>query len=224
MADIPNRDSLEARLARILARLQRAQMARLLELLGDPPNMANVPQSFWDETGKELQQALGPFLEQVYLDQAGLLMASIPIGVDWALINTAAVNWARAYTFDLVSGITATTRQALQTSVSAYFERGQTIGELERSISGLYGPVRSEMIAVTEVTRASSQGELQIAEDLRKEGVEMIAIWETSADEKVCPICAPRNGKKEGDGWRDPPPAHPRCRCWINHELPKVRR
>jgi len=49
-----------------------------------------------------------------------------------------------------------------------------------------------------------------------------VEVWQTRNDEIVCPICGPRHGKEEGDGWTkdDGPPAHPRCRCWTNHVLP----
>ena len=224
MADLPNRDELERQLARKLGGLQRAQLGRLLEALGDPPKIDNVPSSFWDEVGRELAGIIAPFLEDIYLQQAKRLMEKNPVGVDWALVNEKAIEWASRYTFDLVRNINTVSRRAIQKAVSAYFERGQTIGDLEKALSGLFGPVRAEMIAVTEITRAASQGEMSFVDDLKAMGIEMIVKWATNRDELVCPICAPRNGKKQGDGWDAPPPAHPRCRCWLNSELPKVNR
>jgi hypothetical protein len=224
MADLTNRDELERKLARELGKLQRAQLMRLLEHLGDPPKIENVPAAFWDEVGRELAAVVRPLLQNIYLDQAQSLMGSQPIGVDWALVNERASTWARQYTFDLVRGINQTTRQALQAAVSGFFEEGLTIGDLEDRISGLFGPVRAEMIAVTEVTRAAVEGERSLAAELFNQGIQMIEVWQTSNDELVCPICAPKDGKAEGDGWskNDGPPAHPRCRCWTNHELPQV--
>ena len=217
MAEIPNRDELEAQLARKLGKLSRAQMGRLLELLGDPPRVENVPPTFWDEAGKEMVAALSPFLEKVYLEQARRMLDDLPIGVDWALVNKRAVEWASRYTFDLVRGINDTTRDALQANVARYFEQGLTIGDLEDSIAGLFGPVRAEMISVTEITRASTEGERAIAAELAEQGIVMRPVWNTSNDELVCPICEPRNQETiEGD---DYPPAHPRCRCSTSHEL-----
>ena len=60
--EIPNREELEAALAKALARLQKAQLTRLLEYLGDPPRIENVPEAFWAEVGKELLDVLRPFL------------------------------------------------------------------------------------------------------------------------------------------------------------------
>lgn len=217
MADIPNRDELERKLARTLGRLQRSQMARLLEYMGDPPSLDRVPPEFWDEIGGELADALRPFLGTVYTEAAQRMIESGPVGVSWELVNQRAADWARQYTFELVRGINEHTREALQRAVSGYFEQGQTIGELEEQISGLFGPVRASMISVTEVTRASTQGELAVAEELRREGISMTPVFQTNADELVCDLCSPRNGQVIEDGMY--PPLHVNCRCWTNHVL-----
>jgi len=36
----------------------------------------------------------------------------------------------------------------------------------------------------------------------------------------VCPICGPKHNREIKDGQY--PPAHPRCRCWVNHEIPDM--
>lgn len=234
MSDIENRDELERRLARKLGKLNRVQLGRLLEYLGDPPLIANVPASFWDEAGMELAQALAPFLEEVYIEQSLELMNSQPIGIDPALINWNAVNWATDYTFDLVKGIDETSRQTLQRVVGDYYEKGQTMGAafdelakaesyntLTRRLERTWSPARAEMIAVTEITRAATEGERMIARELNKEGVQMIPIWHTNNDALVCSICAPRNGQEIKDDLY--PPAHPRCRCWIGYTAEFLR-
>jgi len=50
----------------------------------------------------------------------------------------------------------------------------------------------------------------------------------TAEDEKVCPVCAPLDGKiKKDGGWMskgtliERPPAHPNCRCQTVVELTK---
>ena len=219
MSDILNRDELERRLARQLGKLNRVHLARLIEYLGDPPRVENVPMSFWDEAGIEQASVLGPFLEDTYVQQSLELMNSQPIGVDWAVVNQNAVDWARDYTFNLVRGINDHSRMALQSTVSAYYERGQTTGELVSRLSGIWSPTRAEMIAVTEITRAASEGERAMVRELNKQGVQMVPIWQTNNDSLVCPICGERHGKEITDGMY--PPAHPRCRCWVNHEYPK---
>ena len=196
-------------------------MARLLEYLGDPPRFENVPPEFWDEAGRELLQALSPFGERVYLDSARRMLETVSIGVDWGLVNQAAFDWAETYTYDLVRGINDTSRQALQRAVSSYYRDQLTQGDLRNRLSSIFGPVRAEMIARTEVTRAAVEGERATVREIEKEGIRMVEVWQTRNDEIVCPICGPRHGKREGDGWtkNDGPPAHPRCRCWTIHEF-----
>ena len=241
-ADVRNRDKLERELAYKLGRQQRSWFRRLLGQLGDVPQYENISTSFWITIGKELAGLIGPFLEEIFLDQARDLMLSQPIGVDWALVNEGAISFVRDYTFELVKGTNRHSQNTLREAIEAYFERDpdvRNIGDLQRSISHLYGPTRAEAIAVTEITRASAEGEYQIAKDLRSQGVDMIAFWQTSEDELVCPICAPLNDrqasgfdvlgkpywihpdpKHEGKTFKHP--AHPRCRCWPRHELPKI--
>ena len=217
MTDIPNRDKLERKLARILGDVNKAHMARLIELLGDPPDITRVPPTFWEQAGEELRQALTPFLEQVYLDQAAELMAATPSAIDWALVNEAAVQWAQAYSFEFVPGITSTSQRVLQTAVSAYFDQGLTIGDLTQRIESIFGSRRAEMIAVTEITRAASEGEQQIVRELAKQGINLKPIWQTNNDDLVCPLCGPRHNNEITDNQY--PPLHPKCRCWVNHEI-----
>ena len=231
MADVPGRDDLERRLARLLSRFLSAYGGRLLEKLGEPPNLSNIPFDFWDNEGKELAKILGPFGQDIFLEMAQDLMASQPVGVEWALVNEAAIRWIKDYSFDMVGKINEHTRSALDRALTNYFEQGQTIGELQQSVSPLFGPTRAEAIAVTEISRAANWGEFATVGELRKEGINLIANWETSDDEVVCPICRPLDGRKadsyDADGhptWVHPnsgkeyslDPAHPRCRCWRN--------
>lgn len=166
-----------------------------------------------------------------------LLRANPAIGVDWALVNEAASEWSRRYTYDLVRGITDHTREALQRAVGDFFEEGLTRGDLEGRLSSLFGPVRAEMIAVTEVTRAAAEGQQGLVSEVAAQGIEMVDAWSTRNDELVCPICGPLHGR-DADGygpgrtpyWIHPlsgqryekPPAHPRCRCSDEWRLPST--
>lgn len=217
--EVRRRDYWEARLLRRLRLALNGQYAAVVKLLGDPPRLENIPASFWVTADAEFIRQVRPVLEGVFLQQAADMIVSVPVGVDWALVNAEAVTWAKRYTFDLVKGISETTRSQLQDIISKAFEQDLTRGELEDLIGEIYGPVRAEMIASTEVTRASVQGEVAIQKELASQGINMVEVWQTNADELVCDICGPNNGKKQGDGWDEPPPAHPRCRCWINLEM-----
>lgn len=148
--------------------------------------------------------------------------------IDWDAVNTDALRFAETYTYELVNGINATSREFLQREISAWIESGEPLPKLVERIdsSGMFGEMRSQMIAVTEVTRAYTQGNL-IA--WKESGVVDGKRWETVNDEKVCPVCGPMEGKEVGlyddfilpDGKEvDGPPAHVRCRCRV---MPVVR-
>ena len=216
MADLPGRSSFEQRMARILGRLLGAQMGRLLELMGDPPSLDNVPADFWDQSGRELQAAIAPMVRDVYLTQAAEVLSDTPLGVEWGTVNTAASEWAASASFDLIRGLNETSRRAVQQAVSRFFTDQQTIGDLREQLTGVFGPVRADMIASTEVTRAAVEGERALIRDLERQGVQFVPTWRTSEDERVCPLCGPRADQAIMDGQY--PPIHPRCRCWVTHE------
>lgn len=226
MPDKPlDRAEQEKAYARLMAKLLKTYGGHLLEKLGDPPDLANLGAEFWDAEARTLVKALSPFGERVYLDAARQLMEQTPVQVEWGLINQRAIDWASSYTFELVKGINDTTRDALQVAVSKFFEEEMTRGQLEDYVSPLFGPVRAEMIAVTEVTRAAARGEDAIVAELAANDIHMITTWGTDNDELVCDICMPLDGREANgrDGnnepyWIHPDtgeevrlPAHPRC-------------
>jgi hypothetical protein len=160
------------------------------------------------------------------------------VGVDWTQINEAAASWAEKYTYDLVRQITETTAEQLQQAVGLFFrERGMTRAQLERMI--LQGPGgvtdltlpngriipasrRAEWIAVTETTRAYTEGEIAAAGEtgmLRHEPTDkppkhvgcrcditpavrddgsLTWRWQTLNDDKVCELCLPLHDKDVG--------------------------
>lgn len=221
MSEVVNRDELERRLARAVGKEQRAELEKLLAYLGNPPRLEAVPQSYWENGWKNMAAVIEPILLDIYLEQAEASIANSVIGVSWDLVNKRAADWARQYTYDLVHNLDRNTRQGLQATISAFYEDGLTLGELESRLSRWFSPVRSEMIAVTETTRAATESEKQIADLIYSEsGVRMIPVWQTANDELVCPVCGPKHDQPIVDG--EYPPAHPRCRCWTVHEYPKV--
>ena len=230
--DFVNREEIERKLARLVGRGLGSELDKLLGFLGDPPRLENVPPEYWQNGWRTIQREVEPVLLDTYLTQATNVMLTVGIGVSLDNINHHAVNWARTHTEevlremwrnrrDITAEMLANARQVGEIIAEGY-EQGLTIAEIRDRLSYLYSPVRAEMIAVTETTRAVVEGEKAYVEQLEREtGQRMIPIWMTANDERVCPICAPRNEKPILNS-TDFPPAHPRCRCGVGWEFPKV--
>jgi len=115
---------------------------------------------------------------------------------------------------EVATGISYHTRQAWKNKKS----RGQLETPEQRTefAQVYYGRTRAEMIAMTEVNRARSIGQLIATQWLRRKGIEIELIWMTAADERVCPVCNPLHQTPRRVWSRvipGGPPAHPRCRC-----------
>lgn len=216
MPPVRNRETVEARMARVIGKVNREAQERIAELLGDKPSMDNLTPDVWREIQGMYDRALLPQLETIFNDAADAMVETASAGVEWDLINRRAAEWARTATNELVRGITDNSRAIIQDSVSDFYNDRLTLGDLQARLSRTFGSRRAESIAITETTRAAAQGEAAYAAELRKQGVVLVAIWNTANDSRTCSICGPRDGKKQGDGWEDYPPAHPRCRCGIS--------
>ena len=88
----------------------------------------------------------------------------------------------------------------------------------EDSLAGLISPLFDTNRAQLVIDNAFTQG-IYDATDmferrLKSKGVTYIKVWRTARDERVCPICAPMEGKPESEWGGLSIPAHHRCRCW----------
>lgn len=218
MVALSNRDDLEARLTRLLGKAGREATELITSALGDPPDANKLTPELLKQLEDTYSGALLAELERVFVAGAEALIEDVGVGVDWALINQAAADWSRQYTYNLVRGISDNSRQFLQQSVSDFYSTGMTNAQLSERIARLFGAQRAESISITEVTRAAVEGERAMVAEIERAGLRMVAVWHSVEDDRVCPICSPRDGKKYGDGWNNYPPAHPRCRCFVSHE------
>lgn len=216
MPELNNRDDFESRIATAMQTVFNEQMNSLLDKLGDPPSLDNLTPEDWQAVADDYARVLTQELERVYIVSAEAFEENLAYNVDDGIVNSAARDWARQYSFDLVSGIMDTTRTQLQNAVGDFFEQSMTFEELRAKLSRTFSPVRAEMIARTEVTRAAVEGEKVIAEELQKQGVTGQYRHQTRNDERVCPICGPRHDQIITDGVF--PPLHIRCRCFVNWE------
>lgn len=174
----------------------------------------------------EAAAALLRVLGQAARDGVSLFGEMVRLELDWSLVNSEAAEWARRYAYTLVRAIDDVTRAALRQAVAAFIETpGMTLADVAAALP-LAGP-RAELVAVTEVTRAYAEGQKLAGERMAAQfpDVAVRKRWFTNRDDRVCPICAPlhnqevdRQAKFSSAGIAlELPPAHPRCRCWIDY-------
>jgi hypothetical protein len=220
------RDEDERRMLRLLKARLNGQFDDVMSLLGDPPDMNNLTDEFWTTEAGRMLADVRPELERLAMRAtvAASAVASIPVIWDEAVIFAEAARRAASYGYDLIRGITDNTRQAVQEAVRRFVETpGRTIGQLRDELTPIFNERRAQTIAVTETTRAYSEGSELVRQQLGGSGINMEKMWRTSGDERVCPICGPNNDKPERE-WTQvsgPPPAHPNCRCWVTLRVPR---
>lgn len=220
------KDKAETRLQAIIERrfaMQRRALLALIERHWPARKAAPDPEmpGFWNEVDGILSSpdldantaALVRALSDFAADGIGIAAEQIAITLDYTLTNSKAAAWARQYAYDLISDIDDVTRSTLRNVISTFADvPGMTIGDVVDRLP--YDETRAERIAVTEVTRAYSEADRLVGEQLREEypDVPAVTTWYTNNDDLVCPVCAPKNGKRVED---ERPPAHPNCRCWV---------
>lgn len=140
-----------------------------------------------------------------------LLNVQMP-DVDYDLLNEAAHLYAQNHTFSLVSGITQTSQRALQDAFTEWIASGRPLPALTDGLASMFGPVRADMIAATEITRVYANSNIMAWREL---GVDAQR-FQTAVDDVVCPRCSPFAGKEYPLGdVEHTPPIHVRCRCYL---------
>lgn len=219
-APVAQRDKFEREMERKLGRIWKEQRDELMRLLGDPPSLSNVPQSYWNNVGAAIRKVIAPIFEEIFREQATALITQVGIGVDWALINSRAADWALTHTVNFITGIQNTERQTIADLINKFFSSEWSLEDLAGRINSfLFDSRRASQIAITEVTRAAVQAEVATVNILEAEYrfLNFKPFWITANDDRVCEICGPRH-MKEIDG-EDFPPAHVNCRCEVFYDM-----
>lgn len=195
---------------------------------------------FWQNEQRLLWSAVEPLAMAALLagaeGAARLLPAEIAPLVNWDFFNESAIRYLSQYRLDTVAGITDTTRRQAIAAIEDWMRSGAKLDALRMRLRPLFGETRADMIAITEVTRTFAEGNLRL---WASTGVVGGKRWMTAVDERVCPVCAPLHGRlvqvDAGFGYTaselesevlrkalghvgsefNAPPAHPRCRCWL---------
>lgn len=179
-----------------------------------------VNETFWESQAELLYDLLFPVMVRMGKKAArnGYAMLQAQVGIDWALVNEAVIAWAKRYTAEVVAQITQTSMSAFTGAFGPWAQSGQPLSALIDALAPYYGPVRAEMVAVTETTRAFATGNVLA---WQQSGVVDGIRWMTGQDKDVCEeICVPLDGEVGTfDGGIGPdglfPPAHVNCRCYL---------
>lgn len=213
------RMGLEESFAAALLRALRRQLRLLIPVEATDEMIRTAPQRV-EETSSGVKDTLRKWLiagSVLGLAVGDEQLATVGIGFDWGLANQHAADWASRHSGELIRGINRTTQGRVQTAVSDFFENADTLPDLRRELTPIFGERRAQTIAQTETTQAAAEG-AEIG--FRASGVVEKWTWATAADERVCPICAPLEGVtvNVGDEFAPgikKPYAHVNCRCWV---------
>jgi SPP1 gp7 family putative phage head morphogenesis protein len=125
-------------------------------------------------------------------------------------------------------------KQAVQQAVERWYGNGEPLSALIDDLQPAFSKKRARLIAATETTRASAQGNLL---GYKESGVVTGLVFKTAKDEHVCAFCGGLDGKIvsiEGGSFYDEltpelqsklkrrfdvPPVHPNCRCRISAQV-----
>lgn len=176
-----------------------------------------VSTDFWRTEAAILSDIVFELVEETALQAtesgAALLqeLLGVAVRVDYEFLATAAVEYAQGYSFELVSMLTETGQQALQQEFADWIASGDPLSSLIDDLSKMFGPVRADMIGVTETTRIFFDSNVLAWN--RYEVKEFR--FNTAFDDIVCLICEPDHGKvfalQDSANYA---PRHVRCRCW----------
>lgn len=223
-----SRSDWEVEISRGIVQKGRGWIDEILAGLGDPPDEANLSSGIWQQMERELTALLYAGLEAAFQDAALDLVLEAGFEVDWSMVNQAAADFARANAYTASRYCTETTHKIVGDLVGRFYREGWDLAKLQKELMAAgFPPVRANLIAITEVTKASSEAARFAARLGMQAGGEqvLVAEWMTMADERVCPTCGPLHGMQVQDGQPfthprtgeqiDQPPAHPACRCMI---------
>lgn len=225
--ELANRDALEAKFAGRLGSLAARHRSQLRTLLGNPPDVRRVPETFWLRVQREQEDEMTALLLLIFLASGDEHATAAGVNVTRELVvqaEGAGVDFARKRASLVSTGFVQHSRDMLQTAGERWARSGGDIPatDIDGTLDSLFGDRRIGGVAANETTQAQYSGADYIIRDTV--GVSELDTWFTRTDGLVCEICAPLH-REPRSVWetRFPqgPPAHPWCRCWIEYGFEK---
>lgn len=223
MPDLPNRAEFERQLTRELTRAFNSAKREMTRWLGrrgmTTSDLATMPPDVLAELEANMTRIFSTTLDDVFVSAAQNFAGIMGFAIDDDLLRDRANQWASTYAPTLAKSMTRNIRIRL----SGIAQRSPGVPMDNALIAGIIASVLSlskvVQTAVTETTNAISQGEQVVQDDIRRQQAQVESIWYSQLDERTCPVCGARHGKRMGEGWTIPPPAHPNCRCYIGYRI-----
>lgn len=211
MPDLPIRLSRERELSAAVLLVLQAEQERLLR---------NPRGADWVAFQRRLAAAIVTDLAATHYAATVQLSQQAGLSFNAPRSEAESQQWAMRYADALATAIVGNTRAQVQEL--------QDRDALAAALLLLMGEDRALGIGITETTRAITAGESGVVYRYEREtGQQVGTLWKTEGDGKVCEICGPLEGQPV-DVYRivspSGPPAHPRCRCWLEYEFGSIRR
>lgn len=235
--ELPNRYALQGDFAERLGALTTRQRQRLRELMGDPPNPSNVPESFWIEVEREAQAEMLAALYLIFLE-AGAFHGGNRLALDsdataFALYRSATTAGSYAKTarsqFGTLAGKMLRPGQFASgpnaaPSLDDFATREITLEvDLDDALAKIFGASKAESMAVDGTTAAQTAGGEAAIESTWGRSPDDLWINQPHLSESgPCEICEPLNGVPRSqwpEEYFDGPGdwVHPRCVCIIEY-------
>jgi hypothetical protein len=226
LAELLNRDQYEAELAGKIESLNADHRRELILLLGIPPDIGNVPPSFWTKVEQEAEAA----------SYTALLMAFIAMSNQIDPSGSAAQQ-GEAYARDEARRMAAKYAELIRskanevaTGLRGRMSTGELITgrDIRQSVFDALSPKQSAMVAQNAVVTARSAAIIQAAQNggpVVTDGGEVVAnpvlIWELEVKRKVsghclfCPLVAGTGFEDWGRFVPGGPACHWGCACGV---------
>ena len=196
---------------------KRLQDSELIEALRQEKQ--TTPAGFWAQSEEQFYAMLLPVMIEIYKRLVKLAYDTLPapqVAIDWDLYNSYAIDWAKQHTAQVVAQVSKTSMNGFLAEFERWVVSGEPLDALIKALEQYYSPIRAEMIAVTETTRAYANANLEYWSTLDYvKGFD----WVTAVDELVCPICSAKSAANPHPLTAERPPAHVRCRCAVRPVL-----
>lgn len=211
---LPDRLTAETELARRLAQAQRENLRLVKEALGDTVDPNALTFALFEALGQSYSRALAPYLEQLFVDSANHTAHGL-VDTEYDKLLTLGSQWAQEYVYILFGNIVDTDRRLLQDAVSGFHQNKLNKTDWNTALSRIFSPVRAEIIAITETTRAEIEGDRAYVRLLAAMGYVVTGLVITMDDERTCLVCGAKH--KQPVLQVGYPPFHPRCRCMVSY-------